>query len=135
MGIEYYTDRLIEPLQVVEVFRKSGIRRPINDMDRIERMIKNADEVISAWDNGILIGVLRAITDYSYCCFISDIAVDKEYQGRGIGKTLINNLKNKLGNEEIQFVLTSAPIAVEFYEKIGFERADKAFVIKRLKNT
>lgn len=88
-----------------------------------------ADEIFTVRDEGRLNGFLRAITDYSYGCYISDIAVDK-----GIGKELIRILRERLGEEDIQYILTSAPTAVGFYEKIGFERADKAFVIKRKKN-
>ncbi|MFD0679249.1 MULTISPECIES: GNAT family N-acetyltransferase [unclassified Paenibacillus] len=86
---------------------------------------------MTARADGKIVGFLRAITDYAYCCYISDIAVDKEYQGLGIGKQLIKMLRHRVGEEEIQYILTSAPKAVGFYEKIGFERADKAFVIKR----
>ncbi|MDL1163915.1 GNAT family N-acetyltransferase [Yersinia pestis] len=120
--------------EVEEVFIRSGIRRPVGDTDRIQRMIDNADEIITAREGSKLVGFLRAITDYSYCCYISDIAVDTDYQGLGIGSELIKILKDKLGEEEIQYVLTSAPKAAGFYERIGFERADKAFVIKRKRN-
>ncbi|MEC0257213.1 GNAT family N-acetyltransferase [Paenibacillus lautus] len=120
--------------EVEEVFIRSGIRRPVGDTDRIQRMIDNADEIITAREGSKLVGFLRAITDYSYCCYISDIAVDTDYQGLGIGRELIKILKDKLGEEEIQYVLTSAPKAAGFYERIGFERADKAFVIKRKRN-
>ncbi|WP_342576691.1 GNAT family N-acetyltransferase [Paenibacillus sp. FSL M8-0142] len=134
MGLEYKINECCDVTEVEEVFIKSGIRRPIGDSDRIQRMIDNADEIITVRDGKRLIGFLRAITDYSYCCYISDIAVDKDYQGLGIGKELIRILRDRLGEEEIQYILTSAPKAVGFYEKIGFERADKAFLIKRKKN-
>lgn len=127
-------DRDCSAREVDEVFRSSGIRRPLGDLDRIRRMLDHADEVITVRDGNKLIALLRAITDYSYCCYISDIAVAKEYQGMGIGRELITRLKNKLGGEEIQYVLTSAPKAIGFYETIGFERAEQAFVIKRTKN-
>lgn len=134
MGLQYKTNECCGVKEVEEVFHTSGIRRPVGDNDRIQRMIDNADEIITVRDGERLIGFLRAITDYSYCCYISDIAVDKDYQGQGIGKELIRILRERLGEEEIQYILTSAPKAVGFYEKIGFERADKAFVIKRKKN-
>lgn len=127
-------DRDCSAREVDEVFRSSGIRRPLGDLDRIQRMLDHADEVITVRDGNKLIALLRAITDYSYCCYISDIAVAKEYQGMGIGRELITRLKNKLGGEEIQYVLTSAPKAIGFYETIGFEIAEQAFVIKRTKN-
>jgi len=134
VGLEYKIDDRCTVYEVQEVFMRSGIRRPVGDADRLQRMIDNADEIITARDGSKLVGFLRAITDYSYCCYISDIAVDTDHQGIGIGKELIRMLRDKLGEEEIQYVLTSAPKTVGFYEKIGFERADKAFVIKRKKN-
>jgi len=134
VALEYKINDSCTVNEVQEVFMRSGIRRPVDDADRLQRMIENADEILTARDGIKLVGFLRAITDYSYCCYISDIAVDTDYQGLGIGKELIRILRNKLGEEEIQYVLTSAPKAVGFYEKIGFERADKAFVIKRKKN-
>lgn len=134
MNIEYKMTGPLDSSTVSELFARSGIRRPVGDLKRIGRMIEHADELITAWDRDRLVGMLRAVTDYSYCCYISDVAVDRDYQGHGIGRRLIQLLKDKLGEEEIQYVLTSAPKSVGFYEKIGFERADKAFVIKRKVN-
>ncbi|MGV7643129.1 GNAT family N-acetyltransferase, partial [Mycobacterium kansasii] len=76
---------------------RSEIRRPVGDSDRIQRMIDHADEIITVREGSKLVGFLRAITDYSYSCYISDIAVDAEYQGLGIGKELIRTLRDKLG--------------------------------------
>jgi ribosomal protein S18 acetylase RimI-like enzyme len=134
VSLEYKIDDCCNVEEVEQVFINSGIRRPVGDHDRIQKMIEHADEIITVRDGHKLIGFLRALTDYSYSCYISDIAVDKDYQGLGIGKELIRILREKLGDEEIQYILTSAPKSVGFYEKIGFEKADKAFVIKRKKN-
>ncbi|KOR90224.1 GCN5 family acetyltransferase [Paenibacillus solani] len=134
MNLEYIINGACAVNEVQEVFKRSGIRRPVGDTDRVQRMIDNADEIITARDGDKLIGFLRAITDYSYCCYISDIAVDIDYQGSGIGKELIRLLRSKLGEEEVQYVLTSAPKALGFYEKLGFERNHNAFVLRRKKN-
>ncbi|TDF99658.1 GNAT family N-acetyltransferase [Paenibacillus piri] len=134
MDIVYRINESCRADEAADVFRASGIRRPVGDLERIQRMLDHADEIVTARDGEKLIGLLRAITDYSYCCYISDIAVHRSYQGQGIGKALIHKLIHKLGNEEIKYTLTSAPGAVGFYEKFGFERSDKAFEIKRIKN-
>jgi ribosomal protein S18 acetylase RimI-like enzyme len=84
--IEYKINESVRSEVVSELFEKSGIRRPVGDFNRIQRMIDNADEIITAWDTSKLVGIIRAVTDYSYCCYISDLAVDKDYQGYGIGK-------------------------------------------------
>lgn len=134
MNLVYAINGVCTVNEVREVFMRSGIRRPVGDTDRLQRMIDHADEIITARDGDKLIGFLRAITDYSYCCYVSDIAVDIDYQDSGIGKELIRLLRNKLGEEEVQYVLTSAPKALGFYEKLGFERNHNAFVLRRKKN-
>lgn len=131
MELEYKQNEPVLASELAELFKRSGIRRPYDNHERIQRMIDNANEIISVWDNERLIGILRAITDYSYCCYISDIAVDKEYQGYRIGTMLLDLLLSRLGNEEIKYILTSAPNAIGFYEKYGFERNDNTFIIRR----
>ena len=130
--ITYLEDKLLNAADVAEVFKKSGIKRPYEDIERVQRMIDNSDIIISAWDDKKMIGLARAITDYSYCCYLSDLAVDKEYQNQGIGKHLVNKLQIILG-EEPSLVLLSSPGAIEFYPRIGFEKTDKAYVIARKK--
>jgi predicted N-acetyltransferase YhbS len=119
--------------EIAEVFRKSGIRRPVDDLGRIQRMIDNCDILITAWEGNKMIGVARALTDFSYCCYLSDLAVDKEYQAQGLGRRLINEVQAAIG-EECSLVLLSAPGAIDYYPKVGFAKADNAYLIKRLKN-
>ena len=93
-------------------------------------MFANADIVISAWDGARLVGVSRALTDYSYCCYLSDLAVDVAYQKHGIGQELIRRTQSIIG-EEVSLILMSAPGAMAYYPKIGFALADNAYVIRR----
>jgi ribosomal protein S18 acetylase RimI-like enzyme len=130
LRIEYSFVKEISPEDVANVFRNSGIRRPYNDLNRIKKMIDNADIIITAWDNKKLVGIARALTDYSYCCYLSDLAVDKDYQKSGIGKHLIELLRNIIG-EEVALILISAPEAMDYYPKIGFEKCERAFIINR----
>jgi predicted N-acetyltransferase YhbS len=121
------------PLTVEElanVYRRSGIRRPIDDRDRTKRMLANANLVVSAWDNGALIGVARGFTDYAWVCYLSDLAVDRSYQRSGIGRSLIECVRQHIG-PQCQVVLLSAPETMEYYPRVGFERANHAFIIRR----
>ncbi|RJE90301.1 GNAT family N-acetyltransferase [Paenibacillus sp. 1011MAR3C5] len=131
MSITYHENDTITPEELAEIFLQSGIKRPTHDLERLGRMLAQADELLTARADGKLVGVLRAITDYAYCCYISDLAVDRDYHGQRIGESLMKKLQEKLGNEEVQYILISAPTAVGFYERIGMERLDKAFVIRR----
>lgn len=130
--ITYLVNKSLQASEVAEVFKSSGIKRPHEDLERIQRMIDNADITISAWDDDKLIGIARALTDYSYCCYLSDLAVDLNYQHQGIGKALVQKLQEVLG-DETSLVLLSAPGAVDFYPRIGFEKSERAFVIARKK--
>lgn len=95
-------------------------------------MINGANLTITAWDNTTLIGIARALTDFSYCCYLSDLAVHKDYQKQGIGKTLITKVEKEIG-EETALILLSAPNAMEYYPKAGFTKAENAFLIPRKK--
>ncbi|WNS42309.1 GNAT family N-acetyltransferase [Paenibacillus sp. MMS20-IR301] len=132
MEIIYKLDEIVTAEQVAELFRKSGIKRPVDDSDRIQKMIQNADVIVSAWYEDKLVGIARAITDFSYCCYLSDLAVDKDYQQNGIGQRLVELTQEKLG-DEVSLILLSSPTALEFYPRIGFEKSDKAFIIPRKK--
>lgn len=128
--IEYRHNIPIDPQDVVRVFDASGITRPTKDLARIARMFAAQALTISAWDGTRLVGVSRSLTDYAYCCYLSDLAVDKEYQALGIGKQLVRRTQAVIG-EEVSLVLLSAPGAMSYYPAIGFAPADNAFVIKR----
>jgi predicted N-acetyltransferase YhbS len=130
MQINYEFVQNLAASEVAEVFKKSGITRPVNDLDRIQRMVDHADIIVTARDNGKLVGIGRAITDYSYCCYLSDLAVDAEYQRIGIGKEIVRLIQEKLG-EEVTLFLVAAPSAVDYYPKIGFDKLDRAFIIGR----
>ncbi|MBU9722842.1 GNAT family N-acetyltransferase [Bacillus alkalicola] len=116
--------------QLSTLFEKSGIRRPIDDLKRLQKMLENADLTFTAWDNDKLVGIARSVTDFSYCCYLSDLAVDQDYQKKGIGKELVRRTKDYIG-DEVTLVLVSAPAAMEYYPILGFEKLDNAFAIKK----
>lgn len=128
--IEYRENQPLEPVEIARIFEAAGISRPTKDIPRIAQMFANANIVISAWDGARLIGVSRALTDYSYCCYLSDLAVDVAYQKHGIGRELIRRTQSIIG-EQVSLVLMSAPGAMAYYPKVGFALADNAYVIRR----
>jgi ribosomal protein S18 acetylase RimI-like enzyme len=130
MEIIYEFVEKLSASEVADVFKKSGITRPVDDLERIQRMINHADIIVTARKNGQLVGIARAITDYSYCCYLSDLAVDAEYQRLGIGKELIRIIQEKIG-EEVSLVLIAAQNAIEYYPRVGFDKLDNAFSIRR----
>lgn len=131
MTIEYKINAPLQAIEVADVFKKSGINRPVDNLVLIQKMIDNADVIISAWDGKNLVGIARAITDFCFCCYLSDLAVDKECQKMGIGKTLVEQLREYIG-EEVSLLLLSAPTAMDYYPRIGFNKLANAFIIPRV---
>lgn len=128
--IEYKTNPTLNAEQIIEVFKSSGIKRPIDDKERIETMFKNSNLVIAAYCRDEVVGIARSVTDFSYCCYMSDLAVKKEFQKNGIGKKLIQLTKDAV-SERSMLLLLSAPDAMEYYPNVGFERVENGFIIKR----
>lgn len=131
-SIEYRHNFPLAATDVAAVFVASGICRPTNDLARIEQMFANANLIFSAWHEGQLVGVCRALTDFSYCCYLSDLAVDKAFQKQGIGRELIDRVRSAIG-EEVALILLSAPEAMTYYPKVGFKNVENGFIIKRIR--
>jgi GNAT superfamily N-acetyltransferase len=123
-------DAPISAAQLAEIFTASGLRRPVDDLGRIERMRANANLSLTAWDGTKLVGVLRALTDFSFCCYVSDLGVRASHQRRGIGRALFEELRDMLG-DEVMVLLLSAEKARDYYPKVGFEAVNNAFKIPR----
>ena len=85
---------------------------------------------MTAWDGEALVGVARALTDFCWCCYLSDLAVDKAYQHQGIGRELIARVRAEAG-EDANFLLLSAPEAMAYYPKIGLEAVTNGWMWKR----
>lgn len=131
MPVTYSADRSITPEQFVDLLRRStlGERRPIDDPERIAGMLRHADLLCTAWDGDRLVGVARSVTDFVYCCYLSDLAVDKDCQCQGIGKRLIELTQRQL-HPEANVVLLAAPAATGYYPRIGMKAHPSAWIAK-----
>jgi GNAT superfamily N-acetyltransferase len=134
MGIEYRKVDALDADSFIGVLVRSGLaeRRPAGDRARIARMLAGSNLIIVAHDGDTLVGVARSITDYAYCCYLSDLAVDRAYQGRGIGKRLIAETREAAGPETM-CLLVSAPDSIGFYDAIQMPRQTRAFMFPRAK--
>ena len=132
MNVTYSIEPDLPATEYIDVLNSSGlgVRRPVDDPERIQRMIDCAGIVLCARDDGKLVGVARSVTDFSYCCYLSDLAVDQAYQGRGIGHELIARTQEVIG-EESMLLLLEAPTAKGYYTQIGFEPVDNGWILPR----
>ena len=132
-SIVYAVESDLGAAEFVDVLVRSTLseRRPVGDRDRIARMLKNASLVLTARaTEGLLVGVSRAITDYSYCTYLSDLAVDVAYQRQGIGRELIRQTHEAAGLET-SLVLLSAPNAETYYPHVGMLQHKSCWVTPR----
>ncbi|MCW5906809.1 MAG: GNAT family N-acetyltransferase [Chitinophagales bacterium] len=132
MDVTYKFDTIPDTESIINLYNSSGINRPTTDKARIARMFANSSLVVTAWHEEKLVGIARSLTDFCYCCYLSDLAVRREYQKSGIGRKLISLTKEKIG-EQTMLLLLSAPPAMEYYPKVNFQKVDNAFIIKRSK--
>jgi len=110
------------------VLDRSGLaeRRP-QDEARLQAMLDGADLIVTARDDaGAIVGVARSITDWAYCLYCSDLAVDSAHQGHGIGKALLAETA-RLAPGVATYLLLSAPAAMTFYQQAGYEALPNAF--------
>jgi ribosomal protein S18 acetylase RimI-like enzyme len=123
-------DLTAEEFRAVLIASTLAQRRPVDDIARLDKMLRHADLIVTARDAGRLIGISRAVTDFSYCCYLSDLAVDVAYQRRGIGKRLIEETHRAAG-EATTLTLVAAPAAESYYPAIGMKRHASCWTIPR----
>lgn len=114
--------------EFLDVLHRSGLaeRRPVNEPDRIAAMAANGNLIVTARADGLLIGVSRCVTDFAYCCYCSDLAVDRAYQAQGTGRRLLEATRAAL-HPQATLYLIAAPAAISYYEHIGMFRHDRCF--------
>ncbi len=129
MAIDYKINGEATADEVIELYVTAGLNRPI-ETDRMARMLAGSNLIITARENGKLVGIARSITDGAWSTYLADLAVDPNAQKMGIGKRLVELTKEAVGDESMVLLL-SVPTATEYYPKIGMERLDNAFIIWR----
>ena len=130
MNLRYNNEPSLSASEFIDVLVRSTLdaRRPVEDISRIEGMVRNADLIVTARDEqDLLVGVSRAITDFHYCTYLSDLAVDQSCQKQGIGKKLIEET-HRLAGKQTTLILLAAPAAREYYPRIGMQLHDSCWI-------
>jgi GNAT superfamily N-acetyltransferase len=130
LNLRYETSQPASSGEFVDLLRRSTLaeRRPVHDPKCIQAMLRHANLLCTAWDDETLVGIARALTDFEYCCYLSDLAVDVKYQKAGIGKRLIELTRSKLGGNA-KIILLAAPKAETYYPKLGFAAHPSAWIL------
>ncbi len=128
--IEYRIEPDLTADEFIDVLVRSTLaeRRPVDERDTIRGMLDHADIIFTARCDGRFVGVARSITDYSYCTYLSDLAVDQSFQRRGIGRELIRRTHEAAGMNTT-LILLSAPMTATYYPHIGMTRHESCWII------
>lgn len=119
--VEYAVEPGLTVEEFIDVLRRSTLaeRRPVDDLATMAGMLAHADVIVTARDaQKLVVGVSRAITDFSYCTYLADLAVDRAWQRRGIGRELIRRTHAAAGLNT-NLILLAAPKAETYYPHIG----------------
>lgn len=127
--ITYRLGNNLELDAVIELYRAStlGERRPVDDRERMARMLAGANLVITAWDGEKLVGLARSLSDFSYATYLSDLAVRVSHQRQGIGRELVRRTQEH--SRPATVILLAAPKAVDYYPRIGLKPHPSAWTL------
>jgi ribosomal protein S18 acetylase RimI-like enzyme len=145
--ILYAVEPELSAVEFIDLLHRSTLaeRRPVDRPDVIEQMLRNADLIVTARaiadaqptdkpaelrSSSNLVGISRAVTDYSYCVYLSDLAVDAAYQRRGIGRELIRQTHAAAGPHTM-LILLAAPKARTYYPHIGMAPHESCWYLPR----
>jgi GNAT superfamily N-acetyltransferase len=120
----------VEEFRLLLIESGLGVRRPVDEPGRLQAMLRNASLVVTARTDGVLVGIARSVTDFAFCCYLSDLAVNRQAQGRGIGAGLIQATRKHIG-PNVSLILNSVPESVGFYESIGMAPLPNGFWQRR----
>jgi len=121
MKIEIKETRDIPRDQLIEIYRLnkwSSAEKP----DLLYKALTNSHTLISAWVNGKMVGIAKALSDGYLVVYYPHLLVHPDYQGRGIGTRIMKAMQKKYGNFHQQ-ILVADGRAIEFYKSCGFEKA------------
>ncbi len=130
--ISYQVEEHLSVEEFFQVLQSSTLadRRPVGEPDRLGKMLEHANLIITARHGDKLVGIARSMTDFVYCTYLSDLAVDIDYQKKGIGKELIRITKER--TPKAKLILLAAPNAVNYYPRIGMKHWNQCYVLDQL---
>ena len=105
--------------------------------ERIEKLVKNVSiSLVARNEKGLIVGVLFGLTDFCYWLYITDLGVDRNYEGQGIGSRLMKKAHEIAGGEkDIAVYLIANDNAIPFYEKLGMKKADEVMKFNHIEWT
>ncbi|MBW7900758.1 MAG: GNAT family N-acetyltransferase [Rhodocyclaceae bacterium] len=117
--IQYKEVKTFDTSQLNDLFASVGWGYG-NNLRRLASILENSDTVVSAWDDDRLIGLVNALSDGVHIVYLHYVLIHGEYQGRGIGKTLMERIMENY-RQCRHMILISNNDKADFFAKCGFE--------------
>lgn len=134
-GFDYNLEPSLSVDEFIDILNRSTLaeRRPVDQPESIAAMLSHADLILTARAGGLLVGVARSLSDFSFCTYLSDLAVDVAFQGKGIGRELVSRT-HELAGKNTTLILLAAPRARTYYPHIGMTRHESCWILPRSAN-
>lgn len=136
--IKYFEERLTPEAYIEFLARTNlGSQYPKERFEeRIKKLVVNVSISLVARDEDKIVGVLFGLTDFAYWLYVTDLGVDREYEGQGIGRTLMKKAHEIAGGEkDIAVYLIANENAIPFYEKLGMKLSDDVMQYNKIEWT
>lgn len=136
--IKYTEERLTSEAYIEFLARTNlGSQYPKERFEeRIKKLVVNVSISLVARDEDKIVGVLFGLTDFAYWLYVTDLGVDREYEGQGIGRTLMKKAHEIAGGEkDIAVYLIANENAIPFYEKLGMKLSDDVMQYNKIEWT
>ena len=127
--IMYNMDKKVDYDKLKTLFNEVGWNDKTEDNNRLLLMVENSQIVVTAWDEGRMVGFARCTTDYVFNGQINNVVVDSKYRKKGIGKNLINIIFNS--SQQVTYMLRGSISNEGFYRSLGFEDGPISLIYKR----
>lgn len=130
MALAYLIDGPVEPQEILDLLGKGGFPRPLDDPERTKKMLENGSFYVTVRDGDSLVGWVRVLTDYVYYGLVTEVAVAPSHKGQGVGKEMLRMAREQ-ATPQATLVLTSSEEGEPFYAHLGWERAGRAYRLRR----
>ena len=130
MAITYATNDTPAPAEVADLLRAGGFNRPLDDLARVEKMLHNADVIVTARDGDALVGIVRGLADFAVYALVTELAVAAPYKRMGIGRELLRRFREEAG-EECTIILHSSEEGHAFYGHLGWDNLTRSWRLPR----
>ena len=130
MTIAYSTTEIPGAEEVANLLRAGGFNRPLDDLTRVERMLSNADVIVTARDGDALVGIVRGLADYAVYALVTELAVAAPWKRMGIGRELLRLFREQAG-EECTIILHSSEEGHAFYGHLGWDNLTRSWRLPR----